>query len=43
LENEEALKEGTYIFVAKRAILTENYQKIKNSLKEALKYLRAYK
>jgi len=43
LELEGSLKEGSYVFVAKKGIITGNYHKIKESLIKALKYLKAYK
>ncbi|NPA82200.1 MAG: ribonuclease P protein component [Epsilonproteobacteria bacterium] len=42
LELEESLREGTYVFVAKKAILSEDYQKIKRGVINALKRLKAY-
>jgi len=42
-EIEEFLKEGTYIFVAKKNIINSEYEYIKNSIIQALKRLKVYR
>jgi len=42
-EIEEFLKEGTYIFVAKKEIVNSRYGYIKSSVIHALKRLKVYK
>ncbi len=42
-EIEEFLKEGTVVFVAKKAIVESDYAKIKKEIVKALKKLNIYK